>query len=277
MTKMQARQLKYNFELLKCGLAPTEFQGSLTKKVDGLLESTGLDGREPFIKEAIRQVTTQVYCTQRKRNARPSVNSFGDHAFDDMSSFAAPSYRQRGQRRRRGKTRKEMYHTKQRELFAGPLQPKIHLFRDRGIPIRYDQDGYLFRGYYMLTASEFCNVIDQFSFDFLKDISRMRGDNLWRPTVDFREVSELCKQILISRLNAAHWSVENDLMDDGNYHKWRAHVMVIISFAALMVVAEMTLKELEKLPRHGEESSIFPLFIIAAIILFSYLLFPPRR
>ena len=120
----------------------------------------------------------------------------------------------------------------------------------------------------MLTAPEFCNVVDQFSFDFLRDISRMRGDKQWRPTVDFRKVSELSKQILVSRLDAAHWSVKNDLMDDGNYHKWRAHVMVIISFAALMVVAEMTLKELEKLPRHGGESIILPLVLIASVLLF---------
>ena len=161
-----------------------------------------------------------------------------------------------------------MYHTKQRELFAGPLQPKIHLFRDRGIPIRYDQDGYLFRGEKMLTAPEFCNVVDQFSADFLKDISRMRGDNQWRSIVDFRKVSQLCKEILISRLDATHWSVENDLMDDGNYHQWRAHVMVIISFAALMVVAEMTLKELEKLPRHGGEGSIMFVLSVIATALF---------
>ena len=99
----------------------------------------------------------------------------------------------------------------------------------------------------------------------------MGGHNQWRPTVDFREVSQLCKQILISRLDAAHWSVGNDLMDDGNYHKWRAHVMVIISFAALMVVAEITLKELEKLRRHREEINIclFLLrLVIAAFILF---------
>ena len=278
MTKMQARQLKYNFELLKCGLAPTEFQGSLTKKVDGLLESTGLDRSEPFIKEIIRKARTEVYGKRRKTNVRPGMNSFGDYAFNGMSSFGVPSYRQQSQQRRRGQSRKEMYHTKQRELFAGPLQPKIHLFRDRGIPIRYDQDGYLFRGDYMLTAPEFCNVVDQFSSDFLKDISKMRGDNQWRSTVDFREVSQLCKEILISRLDAAHWSVENDLMDDGNYHgKWRAHVMVIISFAALMVVAEMTLKELEKLPRHDGESMIFPLVLIAAVFLckiFPFLVIP---
>ena len=261
MTNMQARQLKYNFELQKRGLAPKEFEASLTKKVDGLLESTGLDRREPFIKEIIRKARTEVYGKRRKTNVRPGMNSFGDYAFNGMSSFGVPSYRQQSQQRRRGQSRKEMYHTKQRELFAGPLQPKIHLFRDRGIPIRYDQDGYLFRGDYMLTAPEFCNVVDQFSSDFLKDISKMRGDNQWRSTVDFREVSQLCKEILISRLDAAHWSVENDLMDDGNYHKWRAHVMVIISFAALMVVAEMTLKELKKLPRH----QIFVFLVLVAL------------
>ena len=127
----------------------------------------------------------------------------------------------------------------------------------------------------MLTAPEFCNVVDQFSFDFLRDISRMRGDKQWRPTVDFRKVSELSKQILVSRLDAAHWSVKNDLMDDGNYHKWRAHVMVIISFAALMVVAEMTLKELEKLPRHQSssnnssdgESGIFVYFFVLVVLI----------
>ena len=269
---MQARQLKYNFELHKRGLAPKEFEASLKKKVDGLLESSGLNRHEPFIKEAMRNVKTRVYGTRKTANVLPSGNSFGEHDFNNMSLFAwAPSYRQQGQRRRRGQSRKEMYHNKQKELFAGALRPKFQLFRDRGIPIKHDQDGYLFRGEKMLTAPEFCNVVDQFSSDFLKDLSRMGGHNQWRPTVDFREVSQLCKQILISRLDAAHWSVGNDLMDDGNYHKWRAHVMVIISFAALMVVAEITLKELEKLRRHREEINIclFLLrLVIAAFILF---------
>ena len=133
MTNMQGRQLKYNFELHKRGLAPKEFEASLTKKVDGLLQSTGLNRHEPFIKEAIRKVKTQVYGTGRKANERPSVNSFGDHAFNDMSSFGAHSHRQQGQRRRRGQSRKEMYHNKQKELFAGALRPKFQLFRDRGI------------------------------------------------------------------------------------------------------------------------------------------------
>ena len=78
MTKMQARQLKYNFELLKCGLTPTEFQGSLTKKVDGLLESTGLDRREPFIKEIIRKVKIEVSRLQRANNLNYLNNKFID-------------------------------------------------------------------------------------------------------------------------------------------------------------------------------------------------------
>ena len=209
---------------------------------------------------------------RRKTNGLWSLDSFGEYDINDMSSFEAPSYRQQGQRRRRGQSRKEMYHNKQKELFAGALQPKFQLFRDRGIPITHDQDGYLFRGEKKLTAPEFCNVVDQFSADFLNDISRLRGGSQRRPTVDFREVSKLCKQILISRLNAAHWSVGNDLMAEGNYHKWRAHVMVIISYAALMVVAEMTLKELEKLGRYGVEGSIFPLLVVGAFFLFFHLL-----
>ena len=142
---MQARQLKYNFELHKRGLAPKEFEASLTKKVDGLLQSTGSNRHEPFIKEAIRNVKTQVYGTRRKTNVRPRVNSFGEHDFNNTSLFGwAPSYRQQGQRRRRGQSRKEMYHNKQKKLFAGALQSKFQLFRDRGIPIKLDQDGYLF-------------------------------------------------------------------------------------------------------------------------------------
>ena len=121
MTNMQARQLKYNFELHKRGLVPKEFETSLTKKVNGLLESTGLDRREPFIKEIIRNVKTEVYGTRKKTNVpRPSVNSFGDHAFNDMSLLGAPSYKQQGQRRRRGQSRKEMYHTKQNRKSCSP-------------------------------------------------------------------------------------------------------------------------------------------------------------
>ena len=78
MTNMQARQLKYNFEFQKRGLAPKEFVASLTKKVDGLLESTGLDRREPFIKEIIRKVKIEVSRLQRANNLNYLNNKFID-------------------------------------------------------------------------------------------------------------------------------------------------------------------------------------------------------
>lgn len=276
------------------GLAPKEFETSLTKKVDGLLDSTGLNMHEPFIKEAIQKVKTQV-CTRRNTKRRRPVDLPGEHAFsgglfssqpvrrnksrrarvysqgeqefNDMFSFSSSRHRDQSQL-----SRTDMYHNKQQELFTGALRPKFDvLLCDRGIHITHIQNGCLFRGEDKLTAIEFCNVIDQISADFLKDLSRMRGDNRWRSTVDFRKVSELCEQILISR-NAVQCSVANEFMDEGNYHKWRAHIMVMISFAALMVVAEMNLKELEKSRRHSGEQDPSPLlFIGAALLFFLYL------
>lgn len=38
-------------------------------------------------------------------------------------------------------------------------------------------------------------------------------------------------------------AANNDLMNEDNYQVWKAHVMVMMSFAALITVAEMTRNE----------------------------------
>ena len=41
----------------------------------------------------------------------------------------------------------------------------------------------------------------------------------------------------------AQQAANDDLMNEDNYQVWKAHVMVMMSFAALMTVAEMTRNE----------------------------------
>ena len=63
-----------------------------------------------------------------------------------------------------------------------------------------------------------------------------RLSTYWRTKLE--SVSESCRRILQNRM-AVVGSIDNDLMDQGGYRMWIDHVKVIVSFAALMVVAKM--------------------------------------
>ena len=39
------------------------------------------------------------------------------------------------------------------------------------------------------------------------------------------------------------WGIENDLLDNNGYNVWKAHVMIVMSYAALAVVLDMILKK----------------------------------
>ena len=152
--------------------------------------------------------------------------------------------------RRLDKLWNQIYHEEQYNLFANHLltiEELRNLLPGIEVDPHRNRRGYLIRRIGVsrneLNCIEFCNVIDEISVVFFKKLRELslpgfRGETFrqqWEETL--KSVFESCKTILLYR-NAVDWCTDNDLMS-GNYNVWKEHLMVMISFSALMVVTKM--------------------------------------
>ena len=240
------KHLKYSFSYKKLGFEPAEFKICLSSKVDKLLESFDLRGVETVRGKAINDVREQV-CIQRSNQYLASRQREGrlfdfPHLTRYEDDIPEPNPVQRRQTRTKNKIRTKNYHEEQRRLFKDILRQE---FQELFPFIVTDERGFLssYVSGREIKATEFCNVIDEISANFLNQNLKTHGaqgqDGLstyWRTKLE--SVSESCQRILQNRM-AVVGSIDNDLMDQGGYRMWSDHVKVIVSFAALMVVAKM--------------------------------------
>ena len=240
------KHLKYSFSYKKLGFEPVEFKICLSSKVDKLLESFDLRGVETVKGKAINDVREQV-CIQRSNQYLASRQREGrlfdfPHLTRYEDDIPEPNPVQRRQTRTKNKIRNKNYHEEQRRLFKDILRQE---FQELFPFIAIDEKGFLSSSVSgrEMKATEFCNVIDEISANFLNKNLKTHGaqgqDGLstyWRTKLE--SVSESCQRILQNRM-AVVGSIDNDLMDQGGYRMWSDHVKVIVSFAALMVVAKM--------------------------------------
>ena len=240
------KHLKYSFSYKKLGIEPAEFKICLSSKVDKLLESFDLRGVETVKGKAINDVREQV-CIQRSNQYLASRQREGrlfdfPHLTRYEDDIPEPNPVQRRQTRTKNKIRNKNYHEEQRRLFKDILRQE---FQELFPFIVIDEKGFLSSSVSgrEIKATEFCNVIDEISANFLNKKLKTHGaqghDGLstyWRTKLE--SVSESCQRILQNRM-AVVGSIDNDLMDQGGYRMWSDHVKVIVSFAALMVVAKM--------------------------------------
>ena len=240
------KRLQCSFRLNRSGLEPNEFEASLTSKVDELFKFHGISNIEISVKKrAIKTVRRQV-CVQRR--GRHYIRLLDDEGMSESNFMASPRYQSYHSPVKDEREWKTKCHIKQHELLTDALRDQFELVREKyGILNVTSHGGLLFFGERRLEALEVCNFIDLLTAEILKDLSNLKREN-WkagRPTVDFKKVFDLCEDILLDRYTA-HQAANNDLIDEENYRVWKAHVMVMISFAALMTAAEMTSNEVKK-------------------------------
>ena len=272
------KHLKYSFSYKKLGFEPAEFKICLLSKVDKLLESFDLRGVETVKRKAINDVREQVcirgsnQClTSRQREGRlfdfPHLTRYEDDIPD-------PNPVQRRLTRTKNKIRNKNYHEEQRRLFKDILRQE---FQELFPFIVTDEKGFLSSSVSEreIKATEFCNVIDEISANFLNKNLKTHGaqghDGLstyWRTKLE--SVSESCQRILQNRM-AVVGSIDNDLMDQGGYRMWSDHVKVIVSFAALMVVAKMIISVDDR------DRFIDPRFFLIMIFVFFVLFCLPQQ
>lgn len=238
--------LQCSFRLDRNGLEPNEFEASLTSKVDELFKFHGISNIETSVKEgAIKTVRRQV-CVRRR--GRHYIRLLDDEAIMEMN-LHSPRYLQSYHIPVKDESEwKTKCHIKQHHLLTDTLRDKFELVCEKcGLLNVSSHEGFLFSGKRRLGVLEFCNLIDLLTAEIIKDLSKLKREN-WntgRPTEDFNKVFYLCEDILLDRYTAQQTAI-NNLIDEENYRVWKAHVMVMISFAALMTAAEITSNEVRK-------------------------------
>ena len=254
-------QLRYQFKFKKRGLQGNEFEECLTSKVDKLLEGINLNRIRTLKGVAIRNVRKELCIRENKSNphldgrsqrANSNVIRMGVLRHEDDTPMANQNHPVGQGGRKLNKKLSNIYHEKQRQLFENHLLTQKQL-RDLLPDIKVDPDenrkGYLLRydgiKWNQLNSTEFCDVIDEVSVFFLRKLGKLRQDNRetfrnqWGMTL--KAVSECCLDISVCR-NAVDWCFDNDLMalsSRQGYNDWKDHLMVLISFSALMAVADM--------------------------------------
>ena len=272
---------RHEFKFEKRGLQGNEFEDCLTSKVDKLLEGISLKRIKTLKGDAIKDVRREVCIRentskpgldQRPTRANKNFRRKRQHSETESDCDRPFSESERDQERiLRGKKdtpmrhkkvpvpageRKldklwiQIYHEEQCNLFSNHLL-EIKELRNLLHGIKLNRKGDLIRragvNWNELNCIQFCNVIDKISVFFFEKLGELRPDNRetfrhqWEMTL--KSVSKSCKKILLYR-NAVDWCIDNDLMSE-NYNVWKDHVMVMISFSALMVVTKMLCKKLE--------------------------------
>ena len=273
---------RHEFKFAKRGLQGNEFEGCLTSKVDKLLEDIKLKRIKTLKGDAIKDVRREVCIRenkskpgldQRPTRANKNFRRKRRHSETESDCDRPFSESERDQERiLRGKKdtpmrhkevpvpegeRKietlwiQIYHEEQSNLFSNHLLERKEL-RNLLSDIKLNRKGDLTRragkSWNELNCIEFCNEIDKISVFFFKKLRELclfgNRDTFrlqWEMTL--KSVSKSCKKILLYR-NAVDWCIDNDLMSE-NYNVWKDHVMVMISFSALMVVTKMLCKKLE--------------------------------
>ena len=240
--------------LKKKGLEPHEFESILLSKITKIFTHAEVpvdDSIKKTVTELKRDICTRENITRPgldKRNRRAIQGSVDSGILSNADETQASMMESTGGKRgttRFGKKHIENYHTEQHELFTKNellgrefrnLLPRIHLKQGRGkIGFFFDDEGTKF------TVENACRVIDKFTCRFLQ-----YSKNGQDPPQNIPLVRARCRTILRRRWNV-DWAIPNDLSKIGGYTEWKRHVMIGMSYAALVVVLDIMYKR-----RHPE-------------------------
>ena len=252
------KTLKFDATLKKRGLEPHEFESVLVSKLSNIFEHHGV-AINGSILETVKELKKRVcfrenginpYLDQRNRDALREYTAVG------MLANLRESPMQRRQRTAgiRGETRFEraqieLYHERQHKLF---LKDKLlgEKFRDLfpSIVLKEDLKGFFFHQNGMkFTTEDACRVIDKFTSEFIRYLMLLLENNgqvppgEWAPQ-NIPEIRSQCKLILMGR-RVVDWATENDLLNHRGSTEWQNHVFIEMSYAALLVVLDMIIKQ----------------------------------
>ena len=249
---------KFEATLKKRGLEPHEFESVLVSKLSNIFEHHGV-AINGCILETVKELKKRVcfrenrinpYLDQRNRDALREYTVVG------MLANLRESPMQRRQRTAgiRGRTRFDrvqidLYHDRQHRLF---LEDNLlgEKFRDLfpSIVLKEDPKGFFFhQDGTRFTIEDACRVIDKFTSEFIRYLMLLLENNgqvppgEWAPQ-NIPEIRSRCQLILMGR-RVVDWATENDLLDHKGCTEWQNHLFIEVSYAALLVVLDMIIKQ----------------------------------
>ena len=227
--------LEYNFKFDKLGLEPIEYDQCLKSKLDSFL-----DGQSDDIKNLAKKSVINVEQVVRVRQTSGKKDSKMDERFKATQLYIDEGYleskhdtpRKRNNRSGGSQNNEEeetkkwtkTYHENQKRLLE-----ENELVSSRLSPLDPNNK----------STVHFCNAIDGVTAKLIRDLS----DGGQLNSTEVEEVCELCGLILRGR-TAVDWAIENNLFID-RLDEWKNHVLALMSFSALMVVADMIHRKLE--------------------------------
>lgn len=224
--------LVYNFNFDKLGLEPAEYERCLASKVDSLVQGQSEEIKK-LAKESIIIVEREVRVRQidGKKDSRmdkrfKATQLYIDEGYlkDYNDTFWKHNNRSGGSQGSDKKSKQwaNKYHENEYKLWEIKLLNSICPAVDRlGVP-----------------TVRFCNAIDKVTAHLIRNLSEGKQLNC----IEVKEVFELCGRLVRGR-TAVDWAIENNLFVDRR-DDWKKHVLVIMSYAALMVVANMIHRKL---------------------------------
>ena len=240
---------------MKKGLLPKEFERTLLSKISKIFENERevVDRSVEISVERVRKIV----CI-RENESKPGLDQrykvalnklTDDKILPNKQTTPEKLIKSTGGRQGNKRYNKELadnYHKNQRELFSNDnllgrefhkLTPPIEL-NENGLFIHDDDTPF--------STEDACRVIDKFTCMFLQYLIRLKNNGQvpsgeWEPQ-NLPDIQSRCETILGGRMSL-DWGIENDLLKNNGYNNWKSHVMIVMSYAALVVVLDMIVKK----------------------------------
>lgn len=252
-TEIEDRPNMSKFKLEKLGLLPDELELALSSKVDFLVEKElpqRFRRRLDFAKESVlknisirpklgnsdeldkRRASLDVYkhivityCTKgtKKELKIPDI----DKALENAASPTGLSkiYGKQGIQSL-SDVANDHYHKLQRSLMEN-----LPVLLNQNPPYTNDDKN---------DYKRLCSILDNYTIHLLKFCTTISEETLSDTVSKLVAIFEECEAIVMLRI-IVDWKKKNNIMTEGGWNTWRAHLSVIISFAAMMVVLLLAL------------------------------------
>lgn len=245
---------KFEATLKKRGLEPYEFESILLSKIRKMFDHQKVIVSED-VSKTVKELRKEVCFRENKttptldqRNVVASKGYVESGILEDWIDTPIQRQKKGSEKGTFVKNRVELYHEWQRMLFGrgGLLEGKLRNL----VPwVAVNSEGYFVdsRDADQLTPEEASDCIDKFTCELiLSQVNDQVPPGEWAPQ-DIPSIRKRCVLILMGR-RLVDWATENNLMNYKDYMKWKHHILMEMSYAALVVVLDLIIKkrQLEK-------------------------------
>ena len=248
---------EYKATLTKRGLQPEEFEKTLISKLSKIFDRNVAE--DNTISKTVNELRKKVCFRENKINAnldqryRLALSEYVDLGL--LPNRVKPPMQirietgGRPSQVRFDKKQTRLYHGRQHILFfENELLGRKFRELFPSIVLRENSKGYFYhQNGEKLTTEDACRVIDKFTTEFIRYLELLRQNNgqvppgEWAPQ-NIPQIRSYCMLIVMGRY-MVDWANDNDLLNHNTYIRWKEHIIIEMSYAALVVVLDMIIEQ----------------------------------